>query len=124
MRVCILNSRTKECVKVILLDNLEDYIEEQGFELCSDHEGQVGWKFIDNEWEKPNTELTSELLELAVRRKRNLLLKKTVDTVNPIRWSAMSEQQKNDWTSYRQALLDIPQQATFPNNVIWPSKPE
>lgn len=28
------------------------------------------------------------------------------------------------WATYRQALRDIPQQDGFPENVIWPSKPE
>ena len=27
------------------------------------------------------------------------------------------------WTTYRQALRDIPQQAGFPENVTWPEKP-
>lgn len=28
------------------------------------------------------------------------------------------------WANYRQALRDIPQQAEFPYNVVWPTKPE
>ena len=28
------------------------------------------------------------------------------------------------WATYRQSLRDIPQQAGFPSNVTWPSKPE
>jgi len=28
------------------------------------------------------------------------------------------------WAQYRQALRDIPQQDGFPENVIWPTKPE
>lgn len=124
MRVCVLNSVTKECVKVILLNDVEEYIQEEGLELAADHDGQIGWKFIDSEWQKPSGTLTNDLLELAIRRKRNILLKKTIDSLNPIRWSTMTDQSKNDWVAYRQALLDIPQQETFPNNVIWPTKPE
>lgn len=28
------------------------------------------------------------------------------------------------WADYRQALRDVPQQAGFPDNVIWPTAPE
>jgi hypothetical protein len=28
------------------------------------------------------------------------------------------------WAVYRQSLRDVPQQAGFPSNVTWPSKPE
>jgi hypothetical protein len=28
------------------------------------------------------------------------------------------------WAPYRQALRDVPQQAGFPDNIQWPSKPE
>ena len=28
------------------------------------------------------------------------------------------------WAVYRQALRDVPQQAGFPDNVVWPVKPE
>jgi hypothetical protein len=28
------------------------------------------------------------------------------------------------WATYRQALRDVPQQAGFPHDVTWPSKPE
>lgn len=28
------------------------------------------------------------------------------------------------WSAYRQALRDVPQQSGFPDNVIWPTKPE
>ena len=27
------------------------------------------------------------------------------------------------WAPYRQALRDVPQQAGFPENIVWPSKP-
>lgn len=30
----------------------------------------------------------------------------------------------SEMTAYRQALRDIPEQAGFPNNVTWPTKPE
>lgn len=37
--------------------------------------------------------------------------------------AALTEQQKEDWRSYRQALRDVPDQAGFPNEIIWPEPP-
>ena len=31
---------------------------------------------------------------------------------------------KNSYAPYRQALRDVPQQSGFPNQVVWPTKPE
>lgn len=28
------------------------------------------------------------------------------------------------WVAYRQALRDVPQQSGFPQNIVWPVKPE
>ena len=42
---------------------------------------------------------------------------------NPLRWAAMSTEQQNAWTTYRQALLDVPEQSGFPDNINWPTKP-
>jgi hypothetical protein len=44
--------------------------------------------------------------------------------MNPIRWEELSEEKKQEWKTYRQALLDIPEQDGFPINVIWPAKPQ
>lgn len=43
---------------------------------------------------------------------------------NPLRWAAMSSDDQAAWTTYRQALLDVPQQSGFPNTVNWPSAPD
>ena len=47
-----------------------------------------------------------------------------VDRINPIWWSQISDNQRAEATAYRQALLDIPQQAGYPVNINWPSKPD
>lgn len=60
----------------------------------------------------------------AVRDKRDELLRSNVDSLNPIRWAALTDAQKTAFGVYRQELLDVPQQAGFPNNVTWPTKPE
>ena len=48
-----------------------------------------------------------------------------VDTIagNALRWATLSAEQQDAWAVYRQALLDVPQQDGFPNDVTWPIKP-
>lgn len=59
----------------------------------------------------------------SVRAERDRRLVADVDPIvsNPLRWSAMSEQEQADMSAFRMALLDVPQQAGFPNTVSWPS---
>ena len=39
-------------------------------------------------------------------------------------WMANSDVTMSaDWTTYRQALRDVPAQAAFPTNVTWPTEP-
>jgi hypothetical protein len=60
------------------------------------------------------------------REKRDALLLSNVDPIvsNTLRLNDMSEDKRTEWTSYRQALLDIPEQSGFPNDITWPTKPE
>lgn len=60
-----------------------------------------------------------------IRMERDFLLG-SLDLIisNPLRWEAMSSDEKSQWTAYRQALLDVPQQSSFPNSVTWPEKPD
>lgn len=38
--------------------------------------------------------------------------------------SPLTEQQKSSWVDYRQALRDVPDQKSFPSDVLWPAIPE
>jgi hypothetical protein len=60
-----------------------------------------------------------------VRGERDRLLYK-VDAIvmNPLRWAATPQEQQVELGEYRQALLDVPQQAGFPHDVYWPDTPE
>jgi hypothetical protein len=62
-------------------------------------------------------------LEEGLRNLRNQLLRDNVDTINPIRYAALTDAQRTELTVYRQALLDIPQQTTWPRDFEWPTKP-
>ena len=55
-----------------------------------------------------------------VRRQRNQRLAETD-------WSQMADTPqaiRDKYAAYRQALRDVPQQAGFPDNIVWPTKPE
>jgi len=43
---------------------------------------------------------------------------------NALRWAALDADTQAAWATYRQALLDVPQQAGFPHDIAWPTKPE
>lgn len=61
----------------------------------------------------------------AARAQRDALLS-DLDIVvsNPLRWSAFGDKQRSALAAYRQALLDVPQQATFPDKITWPPTPD
>ena len=72
----------------------------------------------------PTAEEVRAELELAVRSERDFYLEEMDAIVaNPLRWAAMPTEQQTEWATYRQALLDVPQQETFPESVTWPTKP-
>ena len=60
-----------------------------------------------------------------VRAERDMKLSTEVDPIagNALRWNALTAEQQQAWADYRQALLDVPQQAGFPHEVVWPTKP-
>lgn len=70
-------------------------------------------------------ELDQKAAEL-VRYRRDYLLSREVDPIvsNPLRWADLTPEQQQSWATYRRALLDITDQTGFPNNVVWPTKPE
>lgn len=58
-----------------------------------------------------------------VRKQRNTLLADWVDRMNPLVWEVMTDEAKQDYRNYRQALLDVPNQTGFPWDVQWPETP-
>tara|TARA_R110002167_G_scaffold193226_2_gene395861 strand:- start:6415 stop:6852 length:438 start_codon:yes stop_codon:yes gene_type:complete len=60
-----------------------------------------------------------------VRADRDALLLE-VDAVagNSLRWAELTSDKQAEWATYRTALLDVPQQAGFPQTVTWPTQPE
>ena len=69
------------------------------------------------------TEIDAELA-VSVRAERNVLLLEVDAYVsNPLRWAGIDTYTKALWATYRLDLLDVPQQAGFPNTHTWPNKP-
>ena len=70
-------------------------------------------------------ELTAEATE-TTRAIRDNKLRTEVDPIvsNPLRWADLGAARQTAWAAYRRALLDVPQQAGFPHNILWPTKPE
>ena len=67
-----------------------------------------------------------DALAREVRAERDMKLSSEVDPIagNALRWAALTPEQQQAWADYRQALLDIPEQAGFPHDVVWPSEPK
>ena len=64
--------------------------------------------------------------EASVRNDRDIRLAMEVDPIvsNNLRWNEMTTEKQNEWSQYRTDLLNVPQQAGFPNTINWPTKPE
>jgi hypothetical protein len=75
------------------------------------------------EYEPPALPTTEQLAENARGHRDNLLSEMDKIVGNPLRWASFSQAQQTTWANYRQALLDVPQQAGFPNTINWPTKP-
>jgi hypothetical protein len=60
-----------------------------------------------------------------IRAERDMKLSTEVDPIagNALRWAALDDAAQASWAAYRQALLDVPQQAGFPHDVTWPTRP-
>ena len=73
----------------------------------------------------PPTQAELDAAEAAsVRADRDYRLVE-VDAIagNALRWAALDAATQAEWSTYRQALLDVPQQSGFPHSVTWPTKP-
>ena len=66
-----------------------------------------------------------DMLPIIIREQRNEKLLQEVDPLvtNPLRWAELTEDKKAEWTQYRTDLPNIPEQAGFPDNITWPTKP-
>ena len=73
----------------------------------------------------PTQEETDAATAGQVRAERDRILNTVVDPLvsNPLRWADLTSDKQAEWSQYRTDLLAVPQQAGFPNNITWPTKP-
>jgi len=73
----------------------------------------------------PTAEEIAATAAAQVRSERDQLLLE-VDAVagNALRWADLTAAKQAEWATYRTALLGVPQQAGFPTDITWPTKPE
>lgn len=43
---------------------------------------------------------------------------------NPLRWGSLTSEQQQALADYRKSLLEAPQQAGFPADIVWPALPD
>jgi hypothetical protein len=81
------------------------------------------YDYVDGAW-TINTEREYAYLADDVRAKRAEKLQE-VDQIagNALRWAELTAEQQAAWSQYRTDLLNITDQAGFPHNVTWPTKP-
>ena len=68
----------------------------------------------------------AQYLITETRADRDSRLTKEVDPIvsNPLRWAELTTAKQAEWTQYRTDLLNVPDQAGFPNDITWPTKPD
>lgn len=74
----------------------------------------------------PPTQAELDAIEASTERsKRNDKLRTEVDPIasHALRWADLTSDKQTEWSQYRTALLDVPQQAGFPQTVTWPVQP-
>lgn len=98
-----------------------EFAAEQGW--IEHQEGvNTGWSYDGSTFSKPPRDIDAEWAEIRLRR-NSLLIQSDVNVL-PDRWIAMTTEQQNAWTIYRQALRDIPTTFADPKEVVWPTQPE
>lgn len=123
MRLCIIDE-SGLCVNVIEADSEDSKFLQVGQDYAADHTGKVGDYYLGGQWRELKVEVTETITEIEarVRMQRDAILAacdwivvKAYETGDPV---------PSTWTVYRQALRDITMQTGFPNEVVWPTKPE
>jgi len=96
----------------------EKELDAQYIEVSENAEPYIGMKWYEDRGFVHTVETAIE--------ERNKRLTEEVDPIvgNILRWNDLSESKQNEWKVYRQQLLDVSKQSSFPGNISWPTKPE
>ena len=69
-----------------------------------------------------DAEIEAKMMWKKIRKERNQLLGESDYLI--LADAPVDETQKQEWTTYRQSLRDIPQDYDSPDEVVYPDKPE
>jgi len=71
-----------------------------------------------------NTFMQQALADQRRAERNTRLAQLDAQVMNPLRWAAFTPEEQTALAAYRQALLDVPQQAGFPADIDWPPMPD
>jgi hypothetical protein len=108
-------------IVINVVEASQEYAQEQGWVNLKDN-AKIGWLYDGQSFMEPPRDIEKEWNEQKYRR--DILLKESDTNVLPDRWAVMTPEKQQEWATYRQALRDIPQTFTNPDEVVWPTKPE
>lgn len=102
---------------IVMLYNPAQYWREQNNEVEPVEVGAEGTQSVPVV--VPPSEYTPEELAEAIRAERDRRLAEC-------NWTQLADApvDREVWAAYRQLLRDVPQQAGFPQEVIWPTRPD
>lgn len=103
-------------------DSNKYYVPQGKITLLPEKPSQIPWLQYNFDWATHSWVLDLDASKKLIRARRNNFML-AVDRVNPIWYDSLTTEQQQALATYRQALLDIPQQADFPQSVEWPDKP-
>jgi hypothetical protein len=85
----------------------------------------AGYEYNGVDWVPPPQSWLDDRAAENIRGLRDIKLRRDVDSVatNTLRWNSLSTEKQAEWSTYRQALLDVTKQSGFPHQVVWPPKP-
>lgn len=130
----VTNSTTGEIIAVgsdedenltILASEKDEFVMYNDIVLPDDFDTEDRFTFQIYTYDGTSFVKNSEAVARKVRITRNEKLRDEVDPIaeNALRWASLPEEDQQAWATYRQALLDVPQQDSFPDQVVWPTKP-
>jgi hypothetical protein len=106
-------------------DDAVELTKENYLYLCNNQRADKVISVVDGDVIFTDRVYTDEERSETIRSERDsLLFGLDQITGNPLRWATFTDAQKQQLAEYRQNLLDVPQQSTFPNSVVWPTKPQ
>jgi len=103
-------------------DSETQYIDAEGQAQSIPSKPDDGKQYKFNWESKLWTEIPQAITEQSQRAKRDALLA-DIDKISATRYASLTTEQQQELQVYRQALLDVPQQSGFPEDVVWPQQP-